>query len=296
MKYTVYCGSYGNEGIYRCDFENGILAEPMKISDLGGTKYLATGEDNIITLFKENGKSGVAVLNRNGDLITSLAYEDIVSCFVGCLDNTVYTANFHEGTFSFLNYENDVLALSKKVKIRDKAGCHMVLPWHDCFLGFALYMDCIYVFNKEYECVNEIVFPEGTGPRHGVISDNEEYLYVVSELSREVFIIKAGTWEILDKVCLSDDENSSSAAIRLYENTLYVSVRGEDRVYEIKVNGEKLEVINSYFSGGKHPRDMIVLEGYVLCANTHSNVLSCVNEKGIVSEVEIPEAVAIAVI
>lgn len=293
----IYCGCYGNEGIYRVNFEDGILSDPVVFSNIPSTKYIAEGNGYIASLYSEGkGRNGVAVLNMDGEVISSLVYEDIVSCFVGCDGKNIYTANFHEGTYSFLSYENNTLKLEKKVKIRDKAGCHMLLRSGDIILGFALYMDRIYLFNEEHDIIGEIEFPEGTGPRHGTLSEDGKYLYAVSELSKEVFIIETSEWTILDKVKMSDDEKSTSAAIRLVDDILYVTVRGIDQVFEIKICGEKLEIIKSYSSGGKHPRDMIVCDGYVLCANTHSDSLACVNEKGTVSEVRIPEAVTLIAI
>ena len=290
----IYCGCYGNEGIYKVNFENGILSDPVLFCNIASTKYIAEGNDFIASLYSEaKGRNGVAILDKSGQVISSLIYEDIVSCYIGCDGNHIYTANFHEGTFSFLKYENSTLTLERKVKIRDKAGCHMLLPCNDQILGFALYMDRIYLFNREYEITGTIEFPEGTGPRHGVLSPDGRYLYVVSELSKEVFIIETSSWTILNKVRMCDDEKSTSAAIRLLGDILYVTVRGTDRVFVIKISGEKLEIINSYSSGGKHPRDMIVCDGYVLCANTHSDTLACVNEKGTVSQVKIPEAVTL---
>ncbi len=293
----IYCGCYGNEGIYKVNFENGILSNPVLFSNIASTKYIAEGNGFIASLYSEaKGRNGVAILDKSGQVISSLIYEDIVSCYIGCNGNHIYTANFHEGAFSFLKYEDSTLTLEKKVKIRDKAGCHMLLPCNDQILGFALYMDRIYLFNREYEITGTIEFPEGTGPRHGVLSPDGRYLYVVSELSKEVFIIETSSWAILNKVRMCDDEKSTSAAIRLLGDILYVTVRGTDKVFEIKISGEKLEIINSYSSGGKHPRDMIVCDGYVLCANTHSDILACVNEKGTVSQVEIPEAVTLIAI
>ena len=289
----IYCGCYGNGGIYKVNFEDGILSDPVLFSTLTSTKYLAQGNGYLASLYSEGKKSGVAILAMDGKVLTSLPCEDVASCFIGCESDHIYTANFHEGTFSFLKYEDSTLSLERKIRIREKAGCHMLLRCRNLLLGFVLYLDRIFLFDDAGECLDEIVFPQGTGPRHGVLSEDEKYLYVISELSREVFIIETSSWKIIDKVKLSNDEGATAAAIRLCGHTLYVSIRGIDKVFEIAVNGEKLTVTKSYSCGGKHPRDMIVCDGYVLCANTHSNTLTCVNEKGTVSQVEIPEAVTL---
>ena len=294
MKHTLYCGSYGNEGIYKVEEENGIFSEPQLFSKISGTKYLCVDQDRIVSLYSEGkGKSGVAVLDIQGNKLASLIYEDILSCFVSVSDGNILTANYHEGTFSFLKYENGEIQLKKKVLIKEKAGCHMLVGFKEYYLGFALYMDTVYIFDQNYECVHQIAFPEGSGPRHGVVSEDGEYLYVVSELSNEVFLISTKDWTIKDHVQLTEQKTDGSAAIRLFENRLYVSVRGLDEVYEIEVEKEHLKVLTSYESGGKHPRDMVVIDGVVICANTHSSTLVSVSQDGVTDSVDIPEAVTV---
>ena len=81
MKHTLYCGSYGNEGIYKVEEENGIFSEPQLFSKISGTKYLCVDQDRIVSLYSEGkGKSGVAVLDIQGNKLASLIYEDILSC------------------------------------------------------------------------------------------------------------------------------------------------------------------------------------------------------------------------
>jgi len=169
----------------------------------------------------------------------------------------------------------------------------MVFAFKDYYLGFALFMDTVYVFDSNYECIHEIRFPKGSGPRHGVVSKNGKYLYVVSELSNEVFVVSTADWKNLNSVQLTKEKTDGSAAIRLYQNRLFVSVRGLDEIYELKVNEDQLEVLASYHCGGKHPRDMIVLDGCVICANTHSNTLTLLKDGKVIDSVSIPEAVTI---
>lgn len=294
MKHTLYCGSYGNEGIYKVEVENGKFSAPQLFSRIEGTKYLCVDGEHIVSVYSEGkGKSGVAVLDLKGNKLASLIHEDILSCFVSSQSGNICTANYHEGTFSFLKYENGDITLKKKVFIKEEAGCHMVFAFKEYYLGFALFMDAVYVFDSDYEYVQKIHFPKGSGPRHGVLSADGKYLYVVSELSNEVFVVSTADWTILNQVQLTKEKTDGSAAIRLFGDKLYVSIRGLDEVYELRVNNNQLEVLSSYSCGGKHPRDMIVLDGQVICANTHSSTLTLLREGKVVDSVEIPEAVTV---
>ena len=294
MKHTLYCGSYGNEGIYQVEEENGFFSQPQLFSRISGTKYLCVDQEHIVSLYSEGkGKSGVAVLDKQGKMLASLIYEDILSCFVSSKDGNILTANYHEGTFSFLKYESGEIILKKKVLIKEKAGCHQLFAFKEYYLGFALYMDTVYVFDQKYDCIHKIAFPTGSGPRHGTVSEDGKWLYVVSELSNEVYLVSTEDWTVKDRVQLTDQKTDGSAAIRLYENRLYVSVRGLDQVYEIAIEKDQLQVIASYDSGGKHPRDMVVIDGVVICANTHSSTLVSVNRDGVIDSAGIPEAVTV---
>ena len=297
MKRTVYSGTYAQGGIYKVYFDEGRFGKPELFCAIDSPKYICKGGDFLVTLYKEDdGKAGVAVIDEKGSIVSKLAYEDVVSCYVTSKDDMIYTANFHEGTFSALKYTDGKIELIKKIKIRDKAGCHQLLFWKDYLLGFALYTDNIYIFDKDFECVGTISFPEGTGPRHGVFSEDGKYLYVVSELSNEVFIISAGDWKVLDHVQLCDDKKATSAAIRLDGNSLYVSVRGQDKVFAREVRDEKLKITWCKDCGGQHPRDMIFADGYCICANRFTGNLTSLGKEGVTDSAEVPDAVSLMII
>ena len=290
---TLYCGTYAEGGIYKVSFSDGHFGPAEMFCETDSPKYLCKGDGFLISVCKTDGKGGVAVIDARGKVIDELGYEDSVPCHVMYHDGRIGTSNFHDGTFCLLSFENNRLSLLKKVKIREKAGCHMLLPHGDVVLGFALYMDRVYVFDSDLNFVREIVFPQGSGPRHGVLSPDGRYLYVVSELSNELYVLETEHWEILDKVQLTADPKSTSAAIRLYDGRLYVSVRGREMVCEAVIIDEKLKVTACYDCGGSHPRDMIVADGYVICANRFTSSLTSICEGRVTDSVMIPEAVSV---
>ena len=290
---TLYCGTYAEGGIYKVSFSDGHFGPAEMFCETDSPKYLCKGDGFLVSLCKTEGKGGVAVIDVRGKVIDELGYEDSVPCHVMYHDGRIGTSNFHDGTFCLLSFENNRLSLLKKVKIREKAGCHMLLPHGDVVLGFALYMDRVYVFDSDLNFVREIVFPQGSGPRHGVLSPDDRYLYVVSELSNELYVLETEHWEILDKVQLTADPKSTSAAIRLYDGRLYVSVRGREMVCEAEIIDEKLKVTACYDCGGSHPRDMIVADGYVICANRFTSALTSICEGRVTDSVMIPEAVSV---
>lgn len=293
---TLYVGTYEDDGIYQISMNAELFSEPRLFCRLSGCKYLTASDNCLISIYRENEhEAGVAVIDNDGNVINKLAYEQVTSCFVTCRDNKIYTANFHEGTVNVISFINNELKLEKTVNIRKKAGCHQVLFHDDVILVTALFMDRIYIFNENMEQISEIVFPEGTGPRHGVFSDDHEYLYIVSELSNEVFVIRTADWKIINRIQLINDTNAKSAAIRLLNDNLYVSVRGADKIFVLKVNNESLTVTDIWNCHGIFPRDMLVDGDDIICANLSSDSLTVIRNGKLEHNIHIPKAVALCI-
>ncbi|MBQ9037536.1 MAG: beta-propeller fold lactonase family protein [Erysipelotrichaceae bacterium] len=290
----IYVGTYEDDGIYKISCEAGHFTVPERFCDISGCKYLSSMGDKLIAIYKENDElSGVAVINKDGKVETKLAFEMITSCFITYHDGKIYTANFHEGTVSVIAYENNGLKLVKKLFIKEKAGCHQVLFHDDLILINALFMDKIYIYNQNFDLIQTIVFPDGTGPRHGVFSADRKYLYQVSELSNEVFVIRTADWQILNKIKLTDVESARSAAIRLVNDKLYVSVRGTDKVHVLAVKDESLTLIDCLDCHGKSPRDMIVIDDDIICANLQSDCVTVLKNDSSYLTFQIPKAVSL---
>ena len=166
----------------------------------------------------------------------------------------------------------------------------------------SLFLDRIVI--DDGERFKSIRFNQGTGPRHGVVTKDGKYLYLVSELSNELFVISLENNEILASTSVlpcGEKHKRDTAAIRLSEDEkhAYVSTRTLDIVTVIEMNDHIPNVIQIVDCGGKHPRDFILLDGYLLCANRFSNnvVSFAMHADGTigrkVSQVTVPQAVSL---
>jgi 6-phosphogluconolactonase len=307
MKKTIYAGTYtgtGSRGIYRMDFEDGILSSPELFCEIANPKYIAMHEGRITTVCDLNGRSGAALLNEKGEITDEAAYENGTSCYVGRCGDRIYTANYHEGTFSYLKETDGKLKFKDTVLIRERAGCHQVLCLNDRIYVPCLFLDRVVIFDSELKKTGSIRFNRGTGPRHGVFSADGKYLYLISELSNELFVISTETNEILSSISVlpgGETHRRDSAAIRLSEDGkyLYVSTRTMDILSVIRLNGTEPELIQTVPCGGRHPRDFILCGSWLLCANRFSNSIVSfrILEDGTVGEqvssVAVPEAVSL---
>ena len=309
MKKTVYAGTYtgtGSEGIYCFSFEDGILSDPRLFCRIKNPKYICREGDALTTVCDNPIRSGAALVSMEGEITDRISYEDGTSCFVGRKGDHIYTANYHEGTFTALKEEDGKLRLIRTVQIREKAGCHQVIPFNDQVLVPCLLLDRVMIFDKDLNKTGSIRFNNGTGPRHGVITKDGKYLYLVSELSNELFVIRTEDWQTEYSISIlpnGEKYRRDSAAIRLSEDEkhLYISTRTMDILSVVKLEDHQPELIQTVSCGGRHPRDFILLDGYLLSANRFSNDVVCfnLNEDGTIGaetgRVTVPEAVSLTV-
>lgn len=124
-----------------------------------------------------------------------------------------------------------------------------------------------------------VVLPRGSGPRH-MVWHPSGHLYVVTELSHEVFVIAAdssGAWRLfagaqLSPAVLPDDTAAELAASR-DGAFLYAGVRGSDTIAVLRVRGSGAELspIALVEAGVTWPRHHVVLRDTLLVAGQRSD-------------------------
>ena len=301
----ILAGTYTagkSEGIYEFFLEDGKLKDPSLFCKIESSKYICKYEDTILSICDFENGSGLSLIDKKGVILDSLCFEKPSSCYVGVHGGKIYMANYHAGTVSLLKVEDGKLKLVKTVLIKDKAGCHMVLFHEDKVLVPCLFLDKIVVFDEGLNKVNEICFPKGSGPRHGVFTRDHSRLYLVSELSNELFVIDMKDLTIIKQIGLLENgetNTTGTAAVRLSddEKYLYVSTRGKNVLSVIDL--EEIALLQNINCGGDHPRDFILCGEYLLCANRFSDEVVCfkIGKDGRITEesdrIRIPEAVCL---
>ncbi|MGN7187866.1 lactonase family protein [Microbacterium enclense] len=121
--------------------------------------------------------------------------------------------------------------------------------------------------------VQDVVLPEGSGPRHGLWHPSG-HLYVVTELSREVFVLapdREGRWHLrFGQPLLGSLDTDTAAEICASRDasTLYAGVRGSDTVGVLSVRGagETLQLLALAETGTHWPRHHVVVDDTLLVA------------------------------
>ena len=304
MSYTGYVGTYTSEkseGIYAFTYENQTITDVHLFTKVRNPKYLTWMNDYIVAVCDFEEGSGVAVFDLSGNEIDHIVFEAFTSCYVGVKDNLIFTAHFHSGDVTLLRFDNNKLELIKRTHIKEKAGCHQVIPYKDQYLVPCLFMDQIKILDKDFKVVDEIQFEEGSGPRHAVFSDDEKYLYVAGELSNLLYVVDMHAKKVINSVELLENGLShvkDTAAIRKNGDYLYVSTRTQDVITVLHVSGKDVERIQVTSCAGKHPRDFVIVDDDIIVANRFSDSISVLPTEhayiqDAVSTVTIPEGVSI---
>lgn len=121
--------------------------------------------------------------------------------------------------------------------------------------------------------VQEVVLPKGSGPRHGVWHPSG-HLYVVTELSREVFVLTPdaeGRWRVVSGEPLLgtlDGDTAAELSMSRDGTLLYAGVRGSDTIGVLAVRGagEALQLTALAEAGTHWPRHHVVVNDTLLVA------------------------------
>lgn len=293
---NLLVGSYSEYGICKLSFDNGILTKVFSDNTFKDCSYLYKYNDNIFNVVEGSDFDNSFISSRNLDLsvINSINNFGISPCYI-CLDknrNLLYIANYMSGSFCVFSLNTNgslnKLIFSKTFTTHSHIHCVKL----SCYENFLFITDLgdnklfayRIIFDGEHfdlELVSEYNFPEDTQPRHFVIKDND--IFLVTENSCELYHLTFSDntcIKLLEKISLLPDNIPNSpdytgCAIKFNKDKslLYISVRGLDNVCVFSFT-QALKLKQTISCYGSCPRDLLVLDRYLLCANQMSNSIS----------------------
>lgn len=282
--YFLSCEKTG--GIYHYLFENGKFQYLEKIQ-LDRPMYAIIRDNKMYVIIREIDTKthfgGILAFDiaEKGNLKNSTKIENtngIVPCHLEVTDNGHYVVNYLSGNIVKI-CEKTVTHEGKGVHPtrQEAAHTHYVCASLDKkhILCTDLGIDTIFVYDIDLNEEFAVKVPDGSGARHLCFSENGKYLYCVNELSNDVSVFEWNKGKPLFKNTYSAipdfDGESTAAAIRIKGEYLYISNRGADTISRFKIIGEKLELLENTFCGGKGPRDFNIIDDYIICANENSD-------------------------
>lgn len=315
---TGYIGTYWtpeSRGVSRFSFdpESGALGPAELFYEARDAKCVALRGSLLAAPVQREDRAGLVLLDTarpESPFCGELCCEKKTSCYIAFGDPYLCAANYHEGLV--MVYRRDErLELARRIEIAEGAGCHQALFHGRWLLVPCLELDEVRLFDIEenFAPAGSLLFPQGSGPRHGVFDRAHARLYLVTERSHELYVFRAGAdgsfaresvAQILDLADPRVFRDSATAAVRLSpdERFLYVSTRGADVLSVFSLSDGKAERIQQLPCGGKHPRDMILSPDgrFVLALCRYSNDLTCFARDaesgrigGAVSKIEVHE-------
>ncbi len=260
-------------GIYEfCTDENtGVIEGVRLFCEEKSAKYLAYYKNTLICVCEFNGVSGIAIYDENANLIARKLFERVPSCYISVINGAVFAGNYHTGCVTKLHYPS--LEILCSANFAEGAGCHQIIGYKQNLLVPCLNKDKIFVLNEKLETIDELIFPENSGPRHGVIDANK--LHVVTELSDTLYTFceTDGIFRPSYQLSLFENRIGATAAIRMRENhTLLISTREINVISAVDVSDKPI-IVDTVSCGGKHPRDIMVRGKCVFVCNRDSDSL-----------------------
>lgn len=324
-----YVGTYsvpGSPGIAVCEETDGRLSLLGSVHDVKHPTYVILSRDGtrLYAVAGDGGGEGVAAAYRiqGGGLKPDGQYAmgDARACFLAlnAQETALYTANYQQGSLSVLavDAQGRVTRLLQHIRHHGR-GAHPARQEaahvHHCAFrpGTAelfvcdLGLDRVFIYRASAPDgllteTARIPTPDGTGPRHLVFAGGD-CLYVAGELSSTVLTYKLedGVWT--RRQCLStlpegaDGADNTCAAIRLWQDKVYVSNRGADTiaVFDRDAAG-MLAACGHIPCHGQGPRDFVVTPAGFLCANQVSGTVTAVAPDGaLLDTLPLPGAVCV---
>lgn len=314
-----YIGTYTtgrSQGIYRFTFDpdTGTLSEPILFAAVRNPKCVARKGSILASAIELEGRAGVALWDARHPCTPPFSMccpEKQTPCHLRFSGSSLLAANYHEGLFTVYRTDSHNLSCATQIACGEKAGCHQSLGRRGFILVPCLEQDQVRIFDRKFSPRGVILFPAGSGPRHGIFHPKDRTLWMVTERSHELYHFNyADTrYQLLQQVSILPKDHpeyaaSTTAAIRLSPDGrfLYTSTRGADIMSVFALDADGAHLIQQVPCGGKHPRDFILSDDgryvLVLCRDS-DNLFSFPwdAETGklgeIVSHIHVPEGSSI---
>ena len=236
-------------------------------------------------------------IDENGCLINkteTVSTNGIVPCHLEVTDKGRYVVNYLSGNIVEIG-EHTVTHSGNGVHPTRQEAPHThyvcASPDKKYILCTDLGIDTIFIYDSHLNEEFTVKVPDGSGARHLCFSEDGKYLYCVNELSNDVSVLEwnegkpvlKGTYSAIPEY----KGESTAAAIRINGEYLYISNRGANTISRFKIVGDKLELRENTYCGGKGPRDFNITDDYMICTNENSNdvtVLKIENGKPVLTD------------
>ena len=301
-----YVGSYTKKegkGIYRFELDeaSGKIATIETGYEVEASTYLAQYNSYLYAITREGDDCGIASfkIGDNGELtLINKCLESTAGtgCYVSVSPNGQFLFESVYGAGLARIYELDtttgkVIKLIQELQHTYPVGpsdrqehphVHLLDTTPDNYVvAMDLGTDRVVTYQYGEQGLTEYAvteFEPADGPRHITFHDNNNYAYVVHELSNIVSVVsyKDGKFKEVERHSTIPEDftgDTKLAGVRLSHDQqfLYISNRGHDSItiFKVSTDGSSLELVNITHSGGEFPRDFNITnsDDFLVCAH-----------------------------
>ena len=287
QRYNVYIASCTDDGgIYQYSLHDDGVLELVNKTRLDRPMYMTANNGKMYVVlrapFEYSNESGVVSFDiaDDGSLINMSECQSTmgeVACHIMADGDDIYCANYISG--SVIKLPGTLVKHEGKgpnAIRQDSAHTHFVglTPDNKYVCAVDLGVDTIFVYNKDMTLKSKAKVPDGHGARHIIFSKDGKYMFCANELEStlSVFSYNDGELTLLDtEKALPDDTQSTAAAIRIYNDKIYVSNRGHNSVSVFTFSDNKLNLETTIPCLGDSPRDFDFINDFMICTNENSD-------------------------
>ncbi|RYE59001.1 MAG: lactonase family protein [Sphingobacteriales bacterium] len=320
-KIPMFVGSYSKPdqaGLYSYEFstQNGEISFKEEVSGLENPSYLclSAAGDRLFAVneFKDGNRGKVTAyeltIDKQTRYLSEVDYEGAGSCYISIDSGSkhLFIANYIGGSLVVLALNDEVNSMKPVQTInfsgsgpnaerQEKSHIHSAILSTDEKYLYAtdLGADRLYIFNYAPESDEPIrpadplfvSLPPGCGPRHMVCHPSGRWLYLLCELSGDLFVVEQGEFKDWIQVCnvtpkgATGKVEAADLQIDSRGKRLYATNRGDFNqiiIFKIDEQNGKLGGVQFLFSQGNGPRSIALdpTEQYLVVANEKGNSIA----------------------
>ena len=278
-------------GLYRCTLDEQGQLRPEAYLACPKPMYAvaASGRLHVLLRAPYNDRENSGYFSCLTDFSGMTETEDThgkCACHLTSDGSDVYLVNYLSG--NLVKNGREVVShtgAGPNLPRQDMPHTHFVClsPEGQYVLSCDLGLDTVFVYDRDLHEVSRAKVPAGYGVRHLVFRPDGKGFYAVNELvpSVSTFAWHDGTAECIGTTRLPCKVPGATAAAIRYdqeESQLYVSVRGEDRIFAFDASEDRLYPAGDAPCGGRGPRDFAILGQYIVCTNENSGNVTVIDK------------------
>lgn len=256
MILEMLVGAYG-------DHFNRLVIDSVTFETIGcdtvpisNASYLTLSEDGerIFAISESGNESSLNILDAHSlELLHSTHNISPDPCHIIVHDGHILTADYSGGSVSLFDTDGRLLQKAEYQghgpvsRRQGSSHCHQLSSFGKFIFACDLGSDAVHLLRHEASKLTkegEIHLPAGSGPRHSVVNHNGSRLYVLSELSNDIFVIDISNLaqiQLIQTIHAGDEHQSTQAGgdIHILEDHLFASLRnGDDKIAIFSINTE----------------------------------------------------------